>query len=218
MDIDSFNQCLSYVRELPQGGFGVDKFVPWLSGTVGVVIGFVVNFLRDSFKERKGFGNKLVCIDEDVHYLREQFKNIILAAIEKLGQVSRNQVSADHLFPGRLEAVMLESYFREIAHLYDVNQRYYLKELRGSIAEVNKYVSDVVSSEDNDFGFVWQSSIVNALHISTYSYGLCDMFYGKRETIPSAEELLSSLGVEIALVSAYKKVVKDLDALRGGVK
>jgi len=189
MDIENFQQCLTYASSIHISKPLLETLLPYGSALAGVVIGFLLNQAREWWKDRKTLKNKKKCIIEDVHRARHSMELTTTECIKILNKLVIKQKPSGHNFPTGFKTPLLEEYFPAIAHTYTVQDRYFLKELTAYTTHLENITKELKPSIGL-YGF--SLSTLEILNTCETMIGMCDILLGdkKRNDLPT---LLRSL-------------------------
>ncbi|UXZ44647.1 hypothetical protein [Pseudomonas soli] len=190
MDIESFQQCLTYIKSNNASKPIFETLLPYGSTLTGVIIGFLLNQAREWWKDRDSLKNKKKCIDEDVHRARHSMQLAVKECINILNILIIKKLPSGHNFPTGFKTPLLEEYFPAIAHTYSVQDRYILKELDTHTNHL-EHLTKELSPDKGVFGF--SLTTLEILNTCTTMIGMCDLLLGdqSRDNLPT---LLTSLG------------------------
>lgn len=207
MDISDFNQCLFYLGMTSQSKSKLELILPYGAGLVGVVVGFVINMVRDKLKDKSAVKNKMICIDEDVHRLRHLFQHSILEFVEVLYALNERRNPTGANVPSSFKAPLLEDFFVDVAAKYDVQIRYHLKELITHTANLDQNVSALFEMKP---GFDMSVKVIGLIQSCTYGVVNCDGFY-REPMLKEPVELLKSLQVHADKIAMYEQMVLNAE-------
>ncbi|MQG93110.1 hypothetical protein [Pseudomonas sp. MN1F] len=190
MDIESFQQCLSYLNLSDKPKPLLETLLPYGSALTGVIIGFMLNQAREWWKERKTLKNKKKCIDEDIHRSRHSIELAVKECISILNMLVIKKLPTGHNLPTGFKTPLLEEYFPSIAHTYTVQSRYFIKELSAYASHLESITKEL-SPEKGVFGF--SLTTLEILNICTTMVGMCDVLLGDQQR-KDLSTLLTSLG------------------------
>lgn len=122
MDIDSFDQCLSYIVTTKNKST-LETVLPMLTTLLGVIIGFGINYLRDTRKETKETTNKKMCINEDIQRILQMSEQAFKESFTINDAALKNQPFIGHRLPSDIDSPCLDEYFASVAHTYSTAER-----------------------------------------------------------------------------------------------
>lgn len=200
MDLTDFEQCLSYIQITSQSKAPWEAFLPYGAGLAGVLVGFLINSIRDKLKDRKSTKNKMICIDEDIHRLRHFMEVSAVECLEIICSISDGSNTTGTNTYSNFKASLLEDFFGDVAIKYSVQNRLYLKEiiaLTGTIDQKLKKLFDLSP------GYDMSVQLIELIDGFVYGIVNCDGFYNATlRTTPEA--LFKSLQVDQEKITTYQ--------------
>lgn len=203
MDVTDFEQCLSYIQITSQSKAPWEALLPYGAGLAGVLVGFLINSIRDKLKDGKSTKNKMICINEDIHKLRYYME---VAAVECLAIICSihdgSYTTGTNLYSS-FRASLLEEFFGDVAIKYSVQNRLYLKEI---IAITGTIDQKLKKSFDLSPSYEMSVQLIELIDSLVYGIVNCDGFYNAtlRKT---AEDLFRSLHVDQDKITTYQVMI-----------
>ncbi|MBK0058273.1 hypothetical protein IAE40_06485 [Pseudomonas sp. S44] len=207
MDIVDFDQCLFYLGMTSKSKSSLEVLLPYGAGLVGVVVGFVINVVRDKLKDKSSRNSKMVCIDEDVHRLRHLMQISMLELLEILNAIDMKKKPPGANIPSSFKAPLLEDFFVDVAIKYDVQVRYHLKELITHTAKLDQGVSALFDMQP---GFDMSLKVLGLMDALAYGVRNCDGFYGESARA-DVVAILKSLNVHEDKITLYQHMVLNAE-------
>lgn len=207
MDVNDFNQCLSYLGVVNHSKSAFEVFLPYGAGLIGVVVGFLLNMVRDKLKDKATIKNKMACIDEDVHRLRHMLQGAVREFLDILCALNDGKKPSGANVPASFKAPLLEGFFVDVAPKYDVQVRYHLKEL---ITHTGKLDIDVNALFEMKPGFEMSVKAIELVQSCVYGISNCSGFYGEPK-IEDPIQLIKSLGVHGDKISVYEQMLLNAE-------
>lgn len=137
MDIDSFQQCLSYVElSNPAKGY-IDKIITASGALAGAALGFTLNYIHSKSKESTSEKNKIMCCKEDIHRVHAYLARVMIDSVQMTSILINRRSLLDNNFVDFVSSLLLEKYYSEIAHRFTKNQRIWIQELISNLQIVN---------------------------------------------------------------------------------
>lgn len=208
MDIENFNQCLSYLQASLQGKGTFERVLPIVGTLVGAVLGFALNYLAGRGKENKTARNKLMCIDEDVMAIEHSLNEMSKEAVRMISLVVQKATPSGNYLPLSVSALCLESYFIDVAHKYSRQQRYWIQLLISRLKEISCALEEI-----KDFkGSIYMRSInlLNLIGLAVNCSRFCKMIMqGKIVTDEGVVNYLRELDVSEEYLEAYNRAFEN---------
>ncbi|WP_136474197.1 hypothetical protein [Pseudomonas sp. DG56-2] len=201
MDVLEFAQCLSYVELIKQKKSTFEMLLPYGGALIGVVVGFVINVIRDKIKDKTSNAKKIICVDEEVHRLRNLFEVCASESMNVILSIYKGGKPSSTRLPPGYKAPLLKEFFPQVALKYSVNERYYLKELLSHTKKVEHLSEKLIASEA---GVPMFMAALETLEASAYCVGVCDLFY-KEPSRGEVPDLLKNLGFDDEQIDIYNK-------------
>ncbi|VVO65907.1 hypothetical protein PS903_01023 [Pseudomonas fluorescens] len=178
MDIDSFGQCLSYIAATNKKST-METIFPMLTTLLGVIVGFGINYLRDTNKARKEASNKRKCIDEDIQRILRSSEQAFKECLRILDSALKNQPFRGYRLPADIDSPCLDEYFASIAHKYSQEERHHIFLLipyLNSLNECLQKVKDIRDPSNFDETIILSRNAVGMAH---HCAGICKAIMAK---------------------------------------
>ena len=207
MDFVGFDQCLFYLGMASQSKSKLEQLLPYGAGLVGVVVGFLINMVRDKLKDKSASRNKMICIDEDVHRLRHLMQCAVLEFVEVLCALHDKKKPSGANVPSSFKAPLLDGFFVDVAVKYDVQVRYHLKELITHTAKLDQEVDSLFAMQP---GFDMSIKALELIDSCAYAVTNCNGFFGESRQV-DVVAMLNSLGADKYKVVVYQHMVLNAE-------
>ena len=183
MEIDAFNQCLTYLAltNKDPSAFWGGVWTPALSG---VVVGFMANQLAETFKKRKDIYNKKKCIREEVLRLQDQAHLAFRSALPIIDSAMVGEIPTVYVLPRPLKCYCISEYFASIAHTYGEKERDAVFNLISTIETLNRQIEAYAPGNDIDSPEHLYGESRNLLFIANHCSMYCDCFINKVSAPP----------------------------------
>jgi hypothetical protein len=145
MDINSFNQCLTYMNTLTEKKGVLEILTPFITAIVSFSLGFFINMWRDYTKENKTIKNKKACISEDIYRAKSGTEQTFKECINIIDLCRKNSPIPGHSLPSEITTPGLDEYFWSIAHRYTEMERHHIMSLTPAIRKLNKNLEQLTS-------------------------------------------------------------------------
>ena len=147
MKIDSFYQCLTYVRSVSQEVDG-GSLSEWLLPLVGVVVGFVLSTLASLFSAYWKEGRIKKSILAEVSLVKSQAEKTFKATIEMMYEVNKLPPDATPYQPSATLSIFLfQQLFSGVAHRFKATQIEQFQYLQAHVKTVNDKVAWLTDSQ-----------------------------------------------------------------------
>lgn len=175
MDIDNFQQCLSYIQFASPDKNHLEKMIAIVGTLAGTTLGFALNYFHTRSKESRTAKNKLMCCDEDVHRIRACLNMEIEEVLRLISRLVNRKPLIDYRLQDNISTLLLDEYFPEVAHKFSQNQRYWLQSLLTSLKIVNSMLSEI--KEGKRFGKPYEMTLncLSFIESAALSSCLCTM-------------------------------------------
>lgn len=213
MDIDSFNQCLTYATNLGNGK-SVDKIITASTTMAGVIIGFTLNIARESWKKRKENSNKKTCILEDVKRAQSAIHTIFTESLKMIDTNNSGDKISGHRLPPKIDIMLIEEYFTSIAHTYTADERTSILALVNLIVETNDQLAVFRGRGAPLPHSTFENTLHNLLNHACYCSALCDSFFegGKKPDYNQIILIADKLGINSAFIESLRQRRKESNA------
>lgn len=175
--MEGFLQCLSYMAANEKEKDWVETLLPYAFSLLGVVIGFSLNLLRDKSKSKKENANKVMCIEEDVHRLRQAAQHLFTEINEHIDLLYKGGIPTSHRMGTSILVPSIDKYFIEVAHLFTQEQRHNIVSMLPNLESINKILE--VLSVPVDLKDTRQAKLnfLNAGSDSIFIIERCNVFF-----------------------------------------
>jgi hypothetical protein len=213
MDIDSFNQCLTYTANLGNGK-SIDKIITAPTTMIGVIIGFTLNVVRESWKKRKENSNKKTCILEDVKRAQSAVHETFTESLKMIDTNNSGESISGHRLPPKIDIMLIEEYFTSIAHTYTSDERTSILALVNLIGETNEQLASFRGRGDPLPYSTFKNAIHNLLNHACYCSALCESFFdgGKKPDYNQLIVIADKLGVNSEFIELERQCRKESNA------
>ncbi|NWB25804.1 hypothetical protein [Pseudomonas gingeri] len=205
MDIETFNQCLTYAASLGDGKY-IDKFIAVATTLAGIIIGFTLNIFRESIKKRKENSDKKICIMEDVKRTQSALGTIITESLRMIDATNAGEDVPGHRLPSKIESMLIEEYFPSVAHSYTADERTSILSLINLLGETNDQLTRFRGRTDQPHRTILLTSLHNLNNAAYYCFALCDSFVesGKKPNYNQLIEIADRLKISSAFVESLR--------------
>jgi hypothetical protein len=203
MDVTDFEQCLSYIQLTSQSKAPWEALLPYGAGLLGVLVGFLINSIREKLKDGKSNKNKMICIDEDIHKLRHYMEVAAKECLEIICSIhDGSHTTAAKIYP-TFRAPLLEEFFGDVAIKYSVQTRLHLKEIIALTSTLDQKLKKIF---DLSPGYDMSVQLIDLIDSFVYGIVNCDGFYNTtlKET---AEDLFNYLSVDQGKIITYQTMI-----------
>lgn len=213
MDIDSFNQCLTYAGNMSNGK-GIDKIITAATTMTGVIIGFTLNIARESWKKTKENSNKKTCIVEDVKRAQSAIHAVFKESLKMIDANNLGGTISGHRLPPKIDIVLIEEYFTSIAHTYTPDERTSILSLINLIVEINDQLTVFRGRGDPLPHTTFENTLHNLLNHACYCSAFCDSFFegGKEPDYNQAIPIADKLGINSAFIEHLRQRREESNA------
>lgn len=209
MDIDSFNQCLTYMSASSGKKGALETLTPFITAIVSFALGFFINMWRDYVKENKTIKNKKACINEDIYRAKFGTEQTFKECINIIDLCQQNAPIRGHTLPSEITTPGIDEYFWSIAHSYTETERHHIMLLTPAIRKLNKNLEQLTS-----ISRITPSSDTVTMAYNLISYTLhCHSIFlalqtGEQQTTTS----IVSLADQFGLNSPYIEDIRTIEA------
>lgn len=195
MDIDGFAQCLTYIQATTVKT-STDKFLPLVGAIFGAGLAFSLNYFSTTRKEAKTKVAKKECCEEDIHELMHICKHSLGNLLEMCETIATNNRPTGHNLPSTVSLPLLDKYYPEIAHVFSVDQRYWIKLVFRHVNDISKYLEMLTEHEAETSLFRISVLVINleACLLEAYKRCYCILSNNKFE-FSEHDDALAELGV-----------------------
>lgn len=150
-----------------------------LTTLFGVIVGFGINYVRDTFKARKEATNKKMCIDEDIQRVLRASEQAFKECLKINDSALKNQPFNGHRLPADIDSPCLDEYFASIAHKYSQEERHHIFLLIPYLKSLNECLQKVKDlREPSNFKEIIILSR-NAIGMAHHCAGICKAIKAK---------------------------------------
>lgn len=175
MDIENFQQCLSYIEYARPAKNSLEKIIAVGGTLAGAALGFALNYFHAKSKESRSTKNKLMCCDEDVHRIRAYLTMEIKEVLRLNSKLVSRKPLIDYRLQDSISTLLIDEYFPEVAHKFSRNQRYWLQELLNNLKIVNSMLSEIKEGKRIGKPYEMTLSCLSFIDSAAFSSYLCTM-------------------------------------------
>jgi len=204
MDIENFQQCLSYIEFASPAKNHLEKIIAIGGALAGTALGFALNYFHTKSKESRSAKNKLMCCDEDVHRIRVYLTIQIEEILRLTSRLVNRKPLIDYRLQDNISTLLLNEYFPEVAHKFSQNQRYWLQSLLNSLKIVNSILSEIKEGKRTGKPYEMTLSCLSLIDSAALSSYLCTMILSNTAARqPTTIEFLRTNEFDSSFVDDY---------------
>lgn len=209
MDLEAFNQCLSYASTLSNGKI-VDKISPIITTVFGVIIGFLLSIARENRKDKKTNDNKKSCILEDTKRVKSDILSVFKQSLAMIDAHKAKNTVVAHNLPPAINLVFINEYFSSVAHTYSTAERTSIIELTTITKNLNDYLIHFRGEKDLSSNPAYENILHNTLNHSIYCSALCDsIITGEKPEYDQLIKIADELNINSTLVEHMRLRKKE---------
>ena len=204
MDIENFQQCLSYIEFANPAKNYLEKIIA-IGGTLaGTVLGFTLNYFHTKSKESRSAENKLMCCDEDVHRIRAYLNTAIEETLRLTSRLVNRKPLIDYQLHDTISTLLLDEYFPEVAHKFSQNQRYWVQSLLNNLKIVKTMLCEIKEGKRTGKPYEMTLNCLSFIDSAVLCSYLCTMILSDTATSqPTTIEFLRANQFDSSFVDDY---------------
>lgn len=204
LEIESFAQCLAYISATAKEKSSLEMLIAPAASLVGIVIGFLLNHLRDKGKSRREAENKLMCVNEDVMRTMQATKHVFKEVVRLYDFMNVGRPDA-HNLPSEINTPYIDHHFVGIAHLLTQEQRHRIVSTLPSIKELNVLISNISNFHDTAATDVARDC-KNAASQAIFCIDNCGAYFSGKKDAPSDwVSMADDLGVSSHVIEELRQ-------------
>lgn len=212
MDIETFNNCLSYISLAQREKPNLELLLPLATTAIGIFIGFGINVIRDRKKENRAVKNKKMCINEELERMRSELEHIFTECIKIYDSATAQQAILGHQIPEEIDTPFLREHFVSIAHRYTKPEREALTLIAPAVKYINHSLHAFMSTY-NSCSNINQTAIgsLNILSCTIHGYQCLEVIAQKEKK--SKKTTIIELANKLSITSVYVEHLRNTSNL-----
>jgi hypothetical protein len=172
MDVNSFAQCLSYVATISKATPLYEKLLPVATTIIGIAVGFLLNIAKESKKEKRETQEKKDCIATEINRMKQTALACYKVSLKILDTNMQQKSSNGHSMPGRVEPILIQEYFKSVAHTYPTETQGHILHMLDLAATLSALCA---ISRSNPSSIQEESeAAANVFSNAVFCYAICD--------------------------------------------